>query len=86
MTKAQTSSRPSKTVNKQTGRLGVRAAPLFSGRQEAALTALRKTLDFLYLAAGVAAALCLIAILLLIVAQMVARWTGENLFAVDQVR
>ena len=38
---------------------------------------LRRTLDFLYLAAGVLAALCLIAILLLIVAQMVARWTGE---------
>ena len=41
------------------------------------MTALRKTLDFLYLAAGVLAALCLISILLLIVAQMVARWTGE---------
>ena len=43
----------------------------------AALRGLRRTLDFLYLAAGVLAALCLIAILLLIVAQMVARWTGE---------
>ncbi|WP_227270771.1 TRAP transporter small permease [Roseobacter weihaiensis] len=41
------------------------------------MTALRKTLDFLYLASGVLAALCLISILLLIVAQMVARWTGE---------
>ncbi|MBW4706179.1 TRAP transporter small permease [Roseobacter sp. YSTF-M11] len=41
------------------------------------MTAIRKTLDFLYLIAGVAAALCLIAILLLIVAQMIARWTGE---------
>ena len=41
------------------------------------MTALRKTLDFLYLAAGVLAAICLISILLLIVAQMVARWTGE---------
>lgn len=41
------------------------------------MTAIRKTLDFLYLAAGVIAALCLISILLLIVAQMVARWTGE---------
>ncbi|WP_299677503.1 TRAP transporter small permease [uncultured Roseobacter sp.] len=41
------------------------------------MTAIRKTLDFLYLASGVAAALCLIAILGLIVAQMVARWTGE---------
>lgn len=39
--------------------------------------ALRKTLDFLYLAAGVLAALCLIAILSLIVLQMLARWTGE---------
>lgn len=46
-------------------------------RVRAAMTAIRKTLDFLYLAAGVLAALCLIAILLLIVAQMVARWTGE---------
>lgn len=42
-----------------------------------ALRGLRRFLDFLYLAAGVLAALCLIAILLLIVAQMVARWTGE---------
>ncbi len=41
------------------------------------MTALRKTLDFLYLAAGVMAAICLVSILLLIVAQMVARWTGE---------
>lgn len=41
------------------------------------MNALRKTLDFLYLASGVLAALCLISILLLIVAQMVARWTGE---------
>ncbi len=41
------------------------------------MTAIRKTLDFLYLAAGVLAALCLVSILLLIVAQMVARWTGE---------
>jgi TRAP-type C4-dicarboxylate transport system permease small subunit len=38
---------------------------------------LRRTLDFLYTASGVAAALCLIAILCLIVAQMIARWTGE---------
>ena len=42
-----------------------------------ALRGLRRILDFLYLASGVLAALCLIAILLLIVAQMVARWTGE---------
>lgn len=39
--------------------------------------AIRKILDFLYLAAGVLAALCLIAILSLIVVQMIARWTGE---------
>ena len=38
--------------------------------------ALRKLLDFLYSAAGVLAALCLIAILSLIVVQMIARWTG----------
>ncbi len=38
---------------------------------------LRKGLDFIYLAAGVLAALCLIAILFLIVVQMLARWTGE---------
>lgn len=42
-----------------------------------ALKGLRSGLDFLYLASGVLAALCLIAILLLIVVQMVARWTGE---------
>ncbi len=41
------------------------------------LRGIRSVLDFIYLAAGVLAALCLIAILLLIVAQMVARWTGE---------
>lgn len=39
--------------------------------------ALRKFLDFLYAAAGVLAALCLITILVLIVLQMLARWTGE---------
>ena len=38
---------------------------------------LRKFLDFLYTAAGVLAALCLIVILGLIVLQMLARWTGE---------
>jgi len=38
---------------------------------------LRKALKGLYTASGVAAAICLVAILLLIVAQMVARWTGE---------
>jgi len=41
------------------------------------LRGLRRVLDFIYLAAGVLAAFCLIAILLLIVAQMMARWTGE---------
>ena len=38
---------------------------------------LRRILDSLYLLSGVLAALCLIAILSLIVIQMVARWTGE---------
>lgn len=38
---------------------------------------LRKGLDGLYLASGIMAALCLVAILSLIVVQMVARWTGE---------
>ena len=37
----------------------------------------RKVLDFIYLASGILAALCLIAILFLIVVQMLARWTGE---------
>lgn len=41
------------------------------------MTAIRKTLDLLYLIAGILAAVCLISILVLIVAQMVARWTGE---------
>lgn len=43
----------------------------------ALLRGLRSGLDALYLAAGVLAAISLVAILLLIVAQMVARWTGE---------
>ncbi len=38
---------------------------------------LRAALDFTYLAAGVLAACCLITILVLIVLQMLARWTGE---------
>jgi len=38
---------------------------------------LRTGLDGLYRVSGVLAALCLISILLLIVAQMIARWTGE---------
>ncbi|NKB53995.1 MAG: TRAP transporter small permease subunit [Gammaproteobacteria bacterium] len=38
---------------------------------------LRQTLDWLYTLGGVIAALFLIAILLLIVIQMLARWTGE---------
>jgi TRAP-type C4-dicarboxylate transport system permease small subunit len=37
----------------------------------------RTALNLLYQASGVLAALCLVAILLLIVAQMVARWTGD---------
>ncbi|MBM7067128.1 TRAP transporter small permease [Actibacterium sp. 188UL27-1] len=41
------------------------------------MRALRRGLDLLYQAAGVMAALCLIAILLLILVQMGARWTGE---------
>ncbi|MGV6848809.1 MAG: TRAP transporter small permease [Marinibacterium sp.] len=41
------------------------------------LRAVRSGLDFLYLASGILAALCLIAILGLIVVQMLARWTGE---------
>ncbi len=40
------------------------------------LRQIRRGLDALYLGAGMLAALCLIAILLLIVAQMLARWTG----------
>jgi TRAP-type C4-dicarboxylate transport system permease small subunit len=40
------------------------------------LRALRTALDAIYKLAGVVAALCLIAILVLIVMQMVARWTG----------
>ncbi|CUH46826.1 TRAP transporter small permease [Ruegeria atlantica] len=43
----------------------------------AALRGLRSVLDFIYQAAGVLAALSLIAILVLIVVQMLARWTGE---------
>jgi TRAP-type C4-dicarboxylate transport system permease small subunit len=42
-----------------------------------ALRGLRSLLDFIYVAAGVLAALCLISILSLIVIQMLARWTGE---------
>ena len=38
---------------------------------------IRKILDGLYTASGAMAALCLIAILFLIVIQMLARWTGE---------
>ena len=42
-----------------------------------ALRAVRSGLDYLYLAAGILAALCLVTILGLIVVQMLARWTGE---------
>lgn len=38
---------------------------------------LRAALDLLYLSAGVAAALALVGILVLVVLQMLARWTGE---------
>ncbi|MEL6206901.1 MAG: TRAP transporter small permease [Pseudomonadota bacterium] len=41
------------------------------------MTALRRTLDTLYLAGGIVAALFLIAILTIIVLQMLARWTGQ---------
>lgn len=41
------------------------------------MTTIRRILDGLYLLSGILAALCLIAILTLIVAQMIARWTGE---------
>jgi len=41
------------------------------------LQGLRVALDRVYLAAGFLAALCLIGILVLIVLQMLARWTGE---------
>jgi len=41
------------------------------------MTTLRKILDGLYTGAGALAAVCLVAILTLIVAQMVARWTGN---------
>ena len=40
---------------------------------------LRRLLDFIYFASGALAAVSLVAILLLIVVQMVARWTGEVL-------
>ena len=43
----------------------------------ASLRFLRRFLDGLYWASGIAASLCLIAILFLIVVQMLARWTGE---------
>jgi len=39
--------------------------------------ALRKGLDGLYLAGGILGAICLVAILLLVTLQMIARWTGE---------
>jgi TRAP-type C4-dicarboxylate transport system permease small subunit len=41
-----------------------------------AIRGLRAALDALYLAAGVAAAVCLVGILVIVVAQMVARWSG----------
>lgn len=42
----------------------------------AAAQALRRTLDALYLLGGALSALCLVSILLIIVAQMIARWAG----------
>ncbi|SIO53674.1 TRAP-type C4-dicarboxylate transport system, small permease component [Rhodovulum sp. ES.010] len=44
----------------------------------AAARALRRVLDILYLAGGVVAALFLVAILVIIVLQMLARWTGQT--------
>lgn len=44
----------------------------------AAARALRRILDVLYLTGGVLAALFLIAILVIIVLQMLARWTGQT--------
>ncbi|MBV2360622.1 TRAP transporter small permease [Thalassococcus sp. CAU 1522] len=41
------------------------------------MKAIRKTLDALYLAGGIIAAVFLILILAIIVAQMLARWTGQ---------
>jgi len=43
----------------------------------AAARALRRVLDFLYLVGGVIAAFFLVAILVIIVLQMLARWTGQ---------
>ena len=41
------------------------------------MKSLRILLDFIYFASGALAAVSLVAILLLIVVQMIARWTGE---------
>ena len=73
--------RPSSTRSKRHSNGSQQGGPLrgrlpFSGSGDD-MGALRKLLDFLYLAAGVLAAICLIAILALIVVQMLARWTGE---------
>ncbi|MCR9151549.1 MAG: TRAP transporter small permease [Rhodobacteraceae bacterium] len=43
----------------------------------AAARALRRILDSLYLAGGIIAAVAMVAILCIIVAQMLARWTGQ---------
>ena len=71
--------RPSSTVSRRcrTDRhkaLRSTGAPIYGAGQNFMI---RKTLDGLYTLAGVLAALCLIAILFLIVIQMLARWTGE---------
>ena len=56
---------------------GQAPAPLpLGGRPRRAALILRRGLDGLYLAGGIVAALFLVAILVLIVAQMLARWTG----------
>lgn len=48
------------------------------------MAALRRLLDLIYRLSGVAAALCLVTILVLIVLQMLARWTGEVFPGVPQ--
>ena len=73
-----TPSKPSKPNH--AGALGPPHTVYFPKLEDAEMTiskVLRKGLDGLYVAAGVLAALCLIAILTLIVLQMLARWTGE---------
>lgn len=80
--RAKPSWTPSKPHNKpqtQSGayRAGLLLSVSFTTDNGGHMSALRRALDALYLAAGIAASLCLIAILTLIVVQMLARWTGE---------